>query len=333
MNTILTENQAPLNHDSTEYKALQNTSDKDLELMHFNAIEQQIRPWHVSHPQLIDLLRKYPRHLFLAGQIDGAYVDHNLKLEYPKLFDALGLKFDSANQPANNRPSYILAPKLEARLLQVIVEHLEIRMKDLYKEAQKSNHSKHFNSTKQTEQIEQSQPINQPTHTIKLVMLGADSGYIPHILNTLIQSQYYHDALEMDKSFIVDLKITIIEANTHLLTLLSANLQKHHATHLASFKIMQNNSMHQIPMNDDLQQTDLIFATASSPYLLPIYDQVLAENGYGIAFVGERLLQSCDVYQKITHADTQVSHLIKEKTLFETWLPAFDVPAPKVFVF
>ena len=74
----------------------------DLARARFNMIEQQIRPWEVLDPVVLDLLDSLPREQFVpAGQKALAYVDMELPLASPAV-----------------EGECMLAPRVEARLLQ-----------------------------------------------------------------------------------------------------------------------------------------------------------------------------------------------------------------------
>ncbi len=74
----------------------------DLARARFNMIEQQIRPWEVLDPVVLDLLDRLPREQFVpAGQKALAYVDMELPLASPAV-----------------EGECMLAPRVEARLLQ-----------------------------------------------------------------------------------------------------------------------------------------------------------------------------------------------------------------------
>ncbi len=74
----------------------------DLARARFNMIEQQIRPWEVLDPVVLDLLDRLPREQFVpAGQQALAYVDMELPLASPAV-----------------EGECMLAPRVEARLLQ-----------------------------------------------------------------------------------------------------------------------------------------------------------------------------------------------------------------------
>ncbi len=76
--------------------------DFDFELARFHAIEQQIRPWHVSDLDVLSLLSDTPRELFVLPQHKFlAFTDTELEIT-----------------PYPNR--YLLAPKIEARIIQEI---------------------------------------------------------------------------------------------------------------------------------------------------------------------------------------------------------------------
>lgn len=70
----------------------------DFTQMRYNMIVQQIRPWDVLEPRVLDLLEQLPRHLFVPDQHRSlAYVDMELPLGHGQV---------------------MLAPKVEARVLQ-----------------------------------------------------------------------------------------------------------------------------------------------------------------------------------------------------------------------
>ncbi len=70
----------------------------DVEQARFNMIEQQIRPWDVLDPKVLNLLRDFPREAFVPDQYQAlAFVDMNIPLDH-------GQK--------------MMQPKMEARLLQ-----------------------------------------------------------------------------------------------------------------------------------------------------------------------------------------------------------------------
>jgi protein-L-isoaspartate(D-aspartate) O-methyltransferase len=71
-----------------------------------NMIAQQIRPWDVLEPRVLELLEKLPRHLFVPPQHQAlAYVDMEIPLGHRQV---------------------MLAPKVEARILQ----ELDLRTED-----------------------------------------------------------------------------------------------------------------------------------------------------------------------------------------------------------
>ena len=79
----------------------------DLARARFNMIEQQIRPWEVLDPVVLDLLDRLPREQFVpAGQKALAYVDMELPLASPAVDGEC-----------------MLAPRVEARLLQDLAIH------------------------------------------------------------------------------------------------------------------------------------------------------------------------------------------------------------------
>ena len=79
----------------------------DLARARFNMIEQQIRPWEVLDPVVLDLLDRLPREQFVpAGQQALAYVDMELPLASPAV-----------------EGECMLAPRVEARLLQDLAIH------------------------------------------------------------------------------------------------------------------------------------------------------------------------------------------------------------------
>lgn len=79
----------------------------DLARARFNMIEQQIRPWEVLDPVVLDLLDRLPREQFVpAGQKALAYVDMELPLASPAV-----------------EGECMLAPRVEARLLQDLAIH------------------------------------------------------------------------------------------------------------------------------------------------------------------------------------------------------------------
>lgn len=74
----------------------------DLARARFNMIEQQIRPWEVLDPAVLELLDRLPREQFVpAGQKALAYVDMELPLSHPAV-----------------EGECMLAPRVEARMLQ-----------------------------------------------------------------------------------------------------------------------------------------------------------------------------------------------------------------------
>ncbi len=80
----------------------------DIERTHFNAIEQQIRPWGINEPALLEALHRYPRHDFFDEYQNLAYVDQIIDISA-----AFGL-------PAGSK--HLLSPKLEAYLIQAYVQ-------------------------------------------------------------------------------------------------------------------------------------------------------------------------------------------------------------------
>ncbi|MFP5324861.1 MAG: protein-L-isoaspartate O-methyltransferase family protein [Gammaproteobacteria bacterium] len=79
----------------------------DLARARFNMIEQQIRPWEVLDPVVLNLLDRLPREQFVpAGQKALAYVDMELPLASPAV-----------------EGECMLAPRVEARLLQDLAIH------------------------------------------------------------------------------------------------------------------------------------------------------------------------------------------------------------------
>ena len=72
----------------------------DIELARFNMIEQQIRPWEVLDPGLLELLKKLPRELFVPQQHrELAFADLNLPISHGEC---------------------MMQPKVEARLIQAL---------------------------------------------------------------------------------------------------------------------------------------------------------------------------------------------------------------------
>lgn len=72
----------------------------DLELARRNLIEQQIRPWDIHDPQILDTLAAIPREAFVpAEQIDLAFMDIEIPLAQGQI---------------------MLSPKVDARLLQAL---------------------------------------------------------------------------------------------------------------------------------------------------------------------------------------------------------------------
>ena len=70
----------------------------DVERARFNMIEQQIRPWDVLDPKVLNLLRDFPREDFVPNQHKAlAFVDMNIPLDHGQT---------------------MMQPKMEARLLQ-----------------------------------------------------------------------------------------------------------------------------------------------------------------------------------------------------------------------
>lgn len=66
----------------------------------FNMVEQQIRPWEVLDPKVLDLLQQVPREVFVPAQYQGlAFADLELPLGHG---------------------AAMLSPKLEARMLQAV---------------------------------------------------------------------------------------------------------------------------------------------------------------------------------------------------------------------
>jgi protein-L-isoaspartate(D-aspartate) O-methyltransferase len=75
------------------------------DLARFNMIQQQIRPWLVSDPTVLDLLERIPRADFVPASLRSlAYADCELPL-------------DATNTRHGER---MLSPKMEARLLQAL---------------------------------------------------------------------------------------------------------------------------------------------------------------------------------------------------------------------
>jgi len=78
----------------------------DFETARFNAIEQQIRPWHIHDLEVLDKLKQTPREEFvLPSQKGVAFSDTELAL------------------PFDNR--FLLSPKVEARILQAVRPNLK----------------------------------------------------------------------------------------------------------------------------------------------------------------------------------------------------------------
>ncbi|MBM3375237.1 MAG: protein-L-isoaspartate O-methyltransferase [Betaproteobacteria bacterium] len=74
--------------------------------MRRNMISQQIRPWDVLEPRILDLLERHPRHMFVPPEHQAlAYVDMEVPLAHGQV---------------------MLAPKVEARILQ----ELDLRPED-----------------------------------------------------------------------------------------------------------------------------------------------------------------------------------------------------------
>ena len=72
----------------------------DFERARFNMIEQQIRPWNVLDPGVLDLLRQVPREQFVTPpQRSLAFADLNIPLDHDQV---------------------MMQPKVEARLIQAL---------------------------------------------------------------------------------------------------------------------------------------------------------------------------------------------------------------------
>ncbi len=72
----------------------------NIEQARYNMIEQQIRPWDVLDPRVLDVLREVPREDFVPPEFrELAFVDMNIRLPHGQV---------------------MMQPKLEARLLQEI---------------------------------------------------------------------------------------------------------------------------------------------------------------------------------------------------------------------
>lgn len=72
----------------------------NLDQARFFMVEQQIRPWDVLDPKILDLLMDVPRHLFVAeSQQELAYTDIKLPLGHDE---------------------FMMEPKIEGRLLQAV---------------------------------------------------------------------------------------------------------------------------------------------------------------------------------------------------------------------
>lgn len=75
-------------------------SQSNVEQARFNMIEQQIRPWDVLDPQVLDVIAATPRELFVPAQYKGlAFMDLEIPLGHGE---------------------FMMAPKLEARALQAL---------------------------------------------------------------------------------------------------------------------------------------------------------------------------------------------------------------------
>ncbi|MBE0493930.1 MAG: protein-L-isoaspartate O-methyltransferase [Thiomicrospira sp.] len=83
----------------------------NLDQARFFMVEQQIRPWDVLDPQVLDLLSELPRHKFVAAdQQTLAYSDTELPI---------------------GEGQVMLAPKLEARIMQALDVHEEDRVLEI----------------------------------------------------------------------------------------------------------------------------------------------------------------------------------------------------------
>ncbi len=83
-------------------------SEHDLSLARFNMIEQQIRPWEVLDPGILELLQRVPREQFVPPHLQAlAFVDFELPLNIDGVVTG----------------ETMLAPKIEARLLQELAIH------------------------------------------------------------------------------------------------------------------------------------------------------------------------------------------------------------------
>lgn len=83
----------------------------NLDQARFFMVEQQIRPWDVLDPQVLDLLSELPRHEFVAAdQHTLAYSDTELPI---------------------GEGQVMLAPKLEARIMQALDVHEEDKVLEI----------------------------------------------------------------------------------------------------------------------------------------------------------------------------------------------------------
>lgn len=119
-------------------------ADTALMQAHFYAIEQQIRPWYVDNTDLLNYFNEYPRHLFFKPA-KHAYIDEHLPLY---------------NAGKYNLARYCLSPKVEARLIQIILSEYELLCN------QPEDYLNH-----------------KPEVGTKLAVIGADSGYLAFILS------------------------------------------------------------------------------------------------------------------------------------------------------
>lgn len=133
----------------------------NVEQARFNMIEQQIRPWEVLDPVVLDLLRQVPREDFVPAAYRGlAFADLEIPLGYGQS---------------------MLPPKLEARLLQALNlgktdTVLEIGTGSGYMTALLAKLARHVFSVEIFQELSQAAAQKLTTHDITNVTLEVGDG-------------------------------------------------------------------------------------------------------------------------------------------------------------
>jgi protein-L-isoaspartate(D-aspartate) O-methyltransferase len=133
----------------------------NLEIARFNMIEQQLRPWNVLDPVVLDLLNLVPRENFVPPQYSGlAYSDIEIPLGHDQS---------------------MLSPKIEARLLQTLSLNknenvLEVGTGSGYLTALLASLSKHVYSVEIVPELSKSAAVRLRKQGIKNVTLEVGDG-------------------------------------------------------------------------------------------------------------------------------------------------------------